>query len=165
MSELQIDDPDPLPDRFQYPVSMTTDLAYEGHDLSADLAEQERIGLERESISRLSNYASRVLESSYGIGGPTERRAIFGKTELYRKVLDGDWVFSIVDTEQGKRRCRAWTLGGVSISWCEDEWRYEPGDDVLRRLAGTFPLIDETQQEIPAKSRTKRALALIGLRG
>lgn len=165
MSELQIDDPDPLPTYGGYRMNYETGLVYEGNDLSADLAEQERASFEREAITSLSNYTSRVVESTYGVGSQTERRAILGETEVYRKIVDSAWIFGIIDTDNGVRRCRAWVLGGDGVSWCDDEERYEPAGDVLERLKSTFPLEDEKAEKVSsARLGVRRMLARIGLR-
>lgn len=166
MSELQLDDPDPLPTQRRYPVNFETDLSYEGYDLSRQLLEEEILSRdEREDIVVLSNYASSVLDT-YGEGSQTRMHAYTEGAELHRIICDGAWIYTLVDTLEDRRRCRSWRLGGDSVSWCDDEWRYEEASAVGQRLRELFPLATGSSQGVSelgritqGKLRLKRALA------
>ena len=166
MSELQPDDPDPLPAQRIYPVNFETDLSYEGYDLSAQLLEEEILSRdEREDILALSNYASLVLDE-YGEGSQTRMHAYTQSAELHRIIREGAWVYTLIDTLEERRRCRSWRLGGDGVSWCDDEWRYEEASSVVRRLEELFPRIARSSQDeselgriAQGKQRLKRALA------
>ncbi len=169
MSELQIDDPDPLPERYSYPVNVVTDLPYEGYDLSAKLLLEEILSRdERKDIVALSNNASKVLDI-YGEGEPTRRRAYTEGAELYRVIEDGAWIFTLEDTLDDRRRCRQWKLDGEHVSWCDTERRYEEVAAVQDRLLQLFPIDIENAPgplEFARRSgmRIKRALASTILR-
>jgi len=153
MSELQLDDPDPLPiDREQIWNS----------------AEFERLRIdERETIATLSNYASGILEGDRAVGRQTDRRIVTEKGELSRRIEEGLWAFKFVDTLEGRRRCRSWELGGKNVNWCRDERRHEPAEDVLMRLEEVFaPQDAEDSKDISPEqstSRLKRILAVLAL--
>ena len=154
MSELQLDDPDPLP--------IDSEPIWNS-------AEFDRVRIdEHEIIAALSNYASEILESSRAIGRQTDRRIVTDKGELSRQIGEGSWAFKFIDTLEGRRRCRSWELGGRSVNWCRDERRYEPADEVLARLEDVFSLQEneltkDSNSEQPV-SRLKRILAAFALR-
>lgn len=152
---LQDDDPDPLPERYTYPVNLQTDLAFDDVELVRDLAERERIGFEKQAVAKLSNYTSRVL-NEYGEGVLSNRQIRRDEVELYRRITDGAWSFAFIDTIEGRRRCRAWALGGDSVSWCEDEQRYEPADEVLARLSGAFPMEVPEREDREYRNQSSR---------
>jgi hypothetical protein len=171
MSELQLDDPDPLPDTREYPVNFETNQAFDGIS-SRYWLEQEILSRdEREDITQLSNYASDAL-ALHGVGEQTKRHAYVDGAELHRIVLDGAWIYTLIDTLEQRRRCRTWRLGGDGVSWCDDEWRYEEAREVYERLAQLFPLKEQSSNEASGKlaairqrrDRAKIALATVILR-
>ena len=163
MSECQVDDSDPHPEEYRYPVNTETDLAYEGYELSADLLLQEILSRdEREDIVALSNSASKALDM-YGEGQPTRRRAIVEDAKLHRIIEDGAWIFTLEDTLDDIRRCRQWKLDGEHVSWCDTQRRYEEPSAVHDRLLQLFPLNRENvgifESARRSGTRLKRALA------
>lgn len=166
MSELQIDDdPDPQPSRREYPINWETGLAFDDHDLVAELAE-------REGVYRLTVYADRVIESELGEGETTKRRLVTDDAQLYRtSTPSGAKLYAFYDTLEDSRRCRAWKSGDSGVSWCENELRYEPANEVLARLESVFPVSmnDEAEYSIDKRPRNismrlKRQLAAVIMR-
>ncbi len=162
MSELQIDDPDPEPQpdtASEYPINLQTGLAFDDDELVNDLAE-------RQGIYYLSAYANKLIESDLGEGDLRRRRIVTEDAELYRIITASNtMLFTFIDTLDGKRRCRAWIAEGVGVSWCEEQKRYEPADEVLARLKDTFALNEEVQPgKAVGRSMKKRILAALALR-
>lgn len=162
MSELlQDDDPDPHPGTNERPINWQTNLAFDDNELADSLAE-------REGVFYLSDYADRVIESAQGEGELAKRKVITENAELYRLIIgNGIKQFTFIDTLEGRRRCRAWNVGGVGVSWCEDEQRYEPAKEVLERLEATFPIVDACHEQSvrnQSGSILKRLLAAVALR-
>ncbi len=168
MSELlQDDDPDPQPRaEREYPVNWQTGEAYDDYESAEYYGEQHHLSLEREAIERLSSYASRILDSPQAIGPQTERRAMVEGGELYRKISEGMWMFSFIDTiDESRRRCRVWTSDGNGVNWCEDEQRYEPAEEVAARLEAMFSLEEAAEiASTPSGLRFRRLLALLAFR-
>jgi hypothetical protein len=162
MSELlQDDDPDPQPSAARrYPINYQTELAYEDDGLASELAHLQEI----EDIHALSMLASRLLEGDLASGPQTNRQLQVGEASLRRHISDGAWKYVFEDcSEEGVARCRAWRLGGDSVSWCKQEQRHEPAHEVMERLAATFieqPQAIETKRSL--KHRLERIIRGIG---
>ena len=168
MSELQLDDPDPLSRTRDYFENYETGLTYEGYELSGDLLRQEIESRdEREAIRSLSNYAALVLEQR-GEGEPTRCRVITEQAELIRIIHNGGWIYTFKDNAGDVPRCRSWLLGGEGISWCDNEWRYEEASSVQARMEVLMPLqtieVPEPRRLSATPARIKRALAASILR-
>lgn len=164
MSELLQDDPepDPQPSDFEYLYGREQPLPFSHYRLLVDLAERERIFLESEVVARLSAQADRIIESELGEGDLAKRHVVTENAELYRTIVGSDTkLFAFIDTLEGRRRCRAWVEGDVGVSWCEDEQRYEPADEVLARLEAVFPLVDEDKKRRYSSHRLRRLAAAV----
>lgn len=155
MSELQLDDPDPLPSTLEYP-----DDNYAGSHRS-----KAEVSTEREGIIGLSNCASRILESDIAVGVQTERHAVAEGGMLRRQINDGTWMYSFVYSQSGVKQRYTWRLADNDASWSR---KYsESLDDVRTRLEEVFyggeGSLAETQPEQP-RSRMMRIVAALASR-
>lgn len=166
MSELlQDDDPDPHPNfQHEYPVNWQTDLAYDDYESAEYYTEQQRISLERNAVACLSGQAARVIER-YGTGDQTERVAVTDRAALNRVIKGGLWMYGLAETlEDGTQHRYVWRLGGDTVICCEDEnYRYEPAEEVVSRLEGLFP-VGEDIVRLKQSSRLRRILTTLALR-
>ena len=154
MSELQLDDPDPLPSKLEYPDNNYANSYHARAELSA----------EREGIVGLSNCASSILDSDVAVGVQTERHAVAKGGMLRRQINNGTWVYSFVDVQAGVKQRYTWRIDDNDASWSR---KYpESLDDVRARLEDVFYGGEhhaETQPE-QQRSRLMRTLAALASR-